>query len=133
MAITASEIYTDITTYILTGGKRTLASGVRLVLNKIVVFIVEQVAGITSGGAEVTNTTKRNALKTGTNWVNPAFSGDSYYPIMTLNIVTGQNEFDYYIGFDSVNTTTLYRYSYEKIDSVLTWIRTPISLSIATS
>ena len=52
---------------------------------------------------------------------------------MTLNIVTGQNEHDYYIGFDSENTTTLYRYAYEKIDSVLTWIRTPIAFSIPTA
>jgi hypothetical protein len=79
---------------------------------------------------EVTDTSKRNALKLATNWVNPNDAGDKMFYKMTLNLPTGQLEHDYYIGID-VSTNTAYRYIYEKIDSVLSWIRIPLQISIS--
>lgn len=86
-----------------------------------------------SSGVEVTNASDRTALRTGTNFVNPSSAGDTYYPIMTLNAPSGYGEHDYFIGYDTVNTTTLYKYTYLKVSGTLTWIRIPIAFSIPNS
>ena len=85
-----------------------------------------------SAGVEVTDVSKRNALKLYTNWVNPDSADDVYYPIMTNNIVTGQNEFDYYIGYNSV-TNSIYKFTYLKIDGTLKWVRVMIALNVPTA
>lgn len=94
----------------------------------------EDIAALGDGGVaiggEVTDSIKRTSLKLNSNWVNPNDSGDSLYFKMTTNKPTGQLEHDYYIGLDS-STNTAYKYTYEKIDSVLEWIRIPLQISIS--
>lgn len=121
---TPSEILVKIEQYILTGGKRTLAVRLREILNDIVGLL-----GV-GGGVEVTDAAKRTALKLATNWVNPNDAGDLLYYKMTLNMPNGQSEHDYYIGIDTA-TNTAFRYTYEKIDGTLAWIRMPLQISIS--
>lgn len=84
------------------------------------------------GGIEITDGAKRTALKLNENWVNPLSPTDAYYPIMTLNLPTGQAEHDYYIGYDS-STNSFYRYLYEKVDGALKWTRWLSAFNVPTS
>lgn len=82
------------------------------------------------GGLEVTDSAKITALKLVSNWVNPNDAEDKLYFKMTLNLPTGQSEHDYYIGIDT-STNTAFRYTYEKIDGTLAWVRMPLQISIS--
>jgi hypothetical protein len=86
------------------------------------------------GGAEITDTAKRNYLQDNANWESPSrpFSdpttADKYYPIYSGTAITGQSEHDYYIGTDSV-TSSIYKYLLVNISSTLTPIRIPLVIN----
>lgn len=82
------------------------------------------------GGSEVTNTDNQEAIKLGTNWVNPNDSEDKLYYLMTSNLPTGQNENDY-LNYVDMATRTAWKATYEKIDGTLAWVRMPRQISIS--
>lgn len=82
---------------------------------------------------EITDGAKRTALRTGTNYVNPAYTPDTYYQIMTLNLPAGEYENAYFIGYDTENTNAMYLFTYKRISGALKWVRMPINLSTATA